>query len=94
MIGQVVQNIQLLKGKTIDDARFQCVDFYEDSIVVSYMRGQVKTKGVLLALDSDEVALGRRQPTNPRLGHLKIPHHLIKCATTTNAETIHLLLLM
>ena len=47
MIGQVVQNIQLLKGKTIDDARFQCVDFYEDSIVVSYMRGQeVKTKRV------------------------------------------------
>jgi hypothetical protein len=47
MIGQVVQNIQLLKGKTIDDARFQCVDFYEDSILVSYMRGQeVKTKRV------------------------------------------------
>ena len=47
MIGQVVQNIQLLKGKTIDDARFQCVDFYEDSILVSCMRGQeVKTKRV------------------------------------------------
>ena len=47
MIGQVVQNIHLLKGKTIDDARFQCVDFYEDSILVSYMRGQeVKTKRV------------------------------------------------
>ena len=47
MIGQVVQNIQLLKGKTIDDARFQWVDFYEDSILVSYMRGQeVKTKRV------------------------------------------------
>ena len=47
MIGQMAQNIQLLKGRTIDDARFQCVDFYEDSIVVSYMRGQeVKTKRV------------------------------------------------
>ena len=32
---------------------------------------------VLLALDGDELALGRRQPTNPRLGHLKIPHHLL-----------------
>ena len=46
MIGPMAQNIQLLKGRTIDDARFQCVDFYEDSIVVSYMRGQVKTKRV------------------------------------------------
>ena len=39
------------------------------------------------------LALGRRQPTNPCLDHLQIPHHLIKCATTTNAETIHHLLL-
>ena len=37
---------------------------------------------VLLALDGDEVALGRRQPTNPCLSHLQISHHLIKCATT------------
>ena len=50
-------------------------------------------QGVLLALDDDEVALGGRQPTNPRLSFSKIAHHLIKCATTTNAETIHHLLL-
>ena len=51
-------------------------------------------QGILLALQGDEVALGRRQLTNPCLGHLKIPHHLIKCAATTNAlQTIHLLML-
>ena len=45
-------------------------------------------QGILLTLQGNEVALGRRQPTNLLLSQTKINWHLIKCVTTTDVTTM------